>query len=106
MRNPPSSPPSPRRPQLRTNSITIVKPLLESMKEPSRTSKRDAKIARKDKQGLWIDEALNKAMESIDNGYNYNEVCLQYGIPKSSLRNHVNGKTRSRKMELKKNTYK
>ena len=84
---------------MRTNSVAAaVKPPLESIEEPSKSSRKNATIVRKDKRGLWTNEALNKAMEAIDNGYTYNEVCSQYGNPRSSLRDHVNGKTRSRKM--------
>ena len=37
-------------------------------------------------------------MEAIDQGYSYSQVSAEYDIPKSSLRDHVIGKTRSRKM--------
>ena len=46
----------------------------------------------------WIDEALKKAMVAIDDGYKWEEVCEHYGIPRSSLRNHMSGRTRCRKM--------
>ena len=38
------------------------------------------------------------AMEAIDNGHSYSKVCDEYKIPRSSLKDHMNGKTRFKKM--------
>ena len=37
-------------------------------------------------------------MIAIDEGYQWKEVCIYYGIPRISLRDHMSGKTKSRKM--------
>ena len=37
-------------------------------------------------------------MEAIDNGHKYSKVSAHYGIPKSSIRDHMNGRTKTRKM--------
>ena len=39
-------------------------------------------------------------MEAIDKGYPYSEVCGHFNIPRSSLKDHMVGKTKSRKMGL------
>ena len=41
------------------------------------------------------------AIEAIDNGHKYSNICIMYGIPKTSLRDHISGKTKSRKMDPK-----
>ena len=46
----------------------------------------------------WTDQALNEAMVAIDEGYQWEEVCTHYGIPKTSLRDNMSGKTKSRNM--------
>ena len=38
------------------------------------------------------------AIEALDQGHKMSEVCLKYGIPRSSLRDHVEGRTRTRRM--------
>ena len=37
-------------------------------------------------------------MKAIDNGHKYSEVSAHYGIPKSSIRDHIKRRTKSRKM--------
>ena len=37
-------------------------------------------------------------IEAIYNGHKYSEVCATYGIPRSNLRDHIMGKTKSRKI--------
>jgi hypothetical protein len=49
------------------------------------------------KNGKWTDEDLNAAMLAIDDGAPIKTVARLYGIPTTSLRHHVFGKTLSRK---------
>ena len=41
------------------------------------------------------------AIEAIDNGHSYSKMTTEYKIPKSNLRDHINDKIRSRKMNPK-----
>ena len=41
---------------------------------------------------------LKMAMEAIDQRNSYVDVFAEYGIPKSSLRDHISEKTRSKKI--------
>ena len=49
------------------------------------------------KNGNWTDEDLNAAMLAIDDGAPIKTVARLYGIPTTSLRDHVSGKTIGRK---------
>ena len=40
-------------------------------------------------------------MDAIDNRYKYSEVCAYYEILKSNLRDHMNKRTKSMKMDLR-----
>ena len=46
----------------------------------------------------WTNEALKLAIEGINQGYRINEVSKKYGIPRSFLRDHMEGRTRGRRM--------
>ena len=46
----------------------------------------------------WSDESLKLAIEALDQRHKMSEICTKYGIPRSSLRDHIEGKT-SRRME-------
>ena len=46
----------------------------------------------------WINQALREEMVAIDANYKWQEVCIYYGIPKTSLRDHMSGRTTLRKM--------
>ena len=46
----------------------------------------------------WTDEALKEAIQAIDDGYTMEGVSIHYSIPRTSLRDHISGKTISRKM--------
>ena len=37
-------------------------------------------------------------MATIHDGYKWEEVCTYYSIPRTSLKNHMSSKTKSRKM--------
>ena len=53
------------------------------------------------KRCQWSNNALELAMEAIHKGYSYSQASAKYDIPKSSLRDHVIRKTRSKTVELK-----
>jgi hypothetical protein len=50
-------------------------------------------------QGKWTNEALEEAMDAIENGTTSlrKKVSRHYSIPFTSLSDHLYGKTRSRK---------
>ena len=50
------------------------------------------------KRGQWSNEALNLAIERIDQGYTMAEVSRKYKIPRSSLGDHIMERTKGRKM--------
>jgi len=50
---------------------------------------------------MWIDEALELGMDVIENGtFSLQRANKAWNIPMSSISNHLNGKTKSRKMGL------
>ena len=56
------------------------------------------KTQRRKKRENWSNEALELATEGLDQGYKLSQVCAKYGIPRSSLRDHLVGRSRGRKM--------
>ena len=46
----------------------------------------------------WIDDDLVGAITCYDVGYKLGECCKAFNIPKSSLRDHLSGKTKSGKI--------
>ncbi len=53
----------------------------------------------KTKRGMWTNELLKVAMDAIKRGTHYlRRANKSWNIPMSSLANHLNGKTESRKM--------
>ena len=56
------------------------------------------KMARKGIRGQWSDESLKLAIDALDQGYKMAEVSRKYEIPRSSLRDNFEGRTRNRKM--------
>jgi hypothetical protein len=55
------------------------------------------KNVKKGKQGCWSSENLEKAMNAItDRGMKIREAARAYGIPMSSLRDHLYGRTKTR----------
>ena len=52
----------------------------------------------KNTRAKWSDEDLKLAIEALDSGYSMREVCEAFSIPRTSLRDHYNGRLRSRKM--------
>ena len=74
---------------------------LTSLKKPSKTPNGPHKTLVKKTRAHWSNEALKLAIEGVDQGYSMAEVCRKYRIPKSSLRDHIVGRTRGRKMRPK-----
>jgi len=53
------------------------------------------------KRGMWIDETLELGMDAIENGtFSLRRANKAWNIPMGCISNHLNGKTRSRKMGL------
>ena len=50
------------------------------------------------KRGQWSSEALKLTIDALDSVYNMNQVSRNFQIPRSSLRDHYEGKTKSRKL--------
>ena len=46
----------------------------------------------------WSDKDLKQATGALDSGYSMKEVCEAYSIPRTSLRDHYNGRIKCRKM--------
>jgi hypothetical protein len=53
------------------------------------------------KRGAWTTKALEAVLEALDDGHKMAEVSRHYKIPRTSLRDHVNGKTKCRKYGAK-----
>jgi hypothetical protein len=48
---------------------------------------------------MWINEALELIMDAIENGtFSLRRASRAWNIPMSSISNHLNGKTKSRKI--------
>ena len=47
-------------------------------------------------RGNWTNEDLTKAIDYYDLGYKLSDCAKAFNIPKSSLRNHLSGKTTTR----------
>jgi hypothetical protein len=55
----------------------------------------------KTKRGMWIDETLEVTMDVTERGtHSLRRANRSWNIPMSSLVDHLNGKTKSRKMGL------
>ena len=54
------------------------------------------------KKDQWSNNALELAMEAIDQRYSYSQVSIEYGISKSNLKDHMIGKLGQEKWGLRK----
>ena len=54
---------------------------------------------RKDKKVQWSNEALDLVIKAIDNGYKYSVVCIEFGIPRSNLRDYKRKKIKTKKWD-------
>ena len=50
------------------------------------------------RRAKWTNDDLVGAIACFDVGYKLGECCKAFNIPKSSLRDHLRGKTKSRKI--------
>jgi hypothetical protein len=51
------------------------------------------------RKGMWTDEALELTMDVVENGtYSLQRASMAWNILMSSISDHLNGKTRSKKM--------
>ena len=58
----------------------------------------------KRKYGQWSAEDMNKAIKAYNNKkYGFNECCRRFGIPKPTLKRHIEGKIKRPLSSLKKN---
>ena len=49
-------------------------------------------------RGQWTNEALQLAIQGLDDGYNMAEVSKKYKIPRSFIKDHYEGRTIQRKL--------
>ena len=90
------SPPSPRLPPHRGRRIPQTSaPLGPPL--PSQSIGRGQNSHGKKTRARWTNEDLKQAMGALDSGYNMREVCEAYSIPRTSLRDHYNGRVTCRK---------
>ena len=59
------------------------------------------KKIRAKRRAKWSDQDLASAIACYDIGYKLSECSKAFNIPKSSLRDHLSGKTNSRKIGTK-----
>ena len=52
------------------------------------------------RRAQWSNETLKLVVEGIDQGYKMAEVARKYGISRISLRNHVEERTKGKRIEL------
>ena len=52
----------------------------------------------KKKRGLWTNKAVKLAINAVDSGYKMSQVCKQFQISRSSLRNHYEARKKNRKL--------
>ena len=58
---------------------------------------RRVKISEKTR-GQWSNEALKSEIDALDNGYKISQVCKTFQIQRTSLRDHYEGRAKSRKL--------
>ena len=74
------------------------------MKSPQKLERpkgEEKKNLGKERRGQWTNEALQLAIQGLDDGYNMAEVSRKYKIPRSSIRDYYEGRTIQRKLEPK-----
>ena len=75
---------------------------LPPIRGPSSTpqpTRRGQNSCGKRSRSNWTDEDLKLAIDALDARYSIREVCEAIPIPKTTLKDHYNGKVKSRKME-------
>ena len=76
----------------------IPLPQYPSFTKPTKTI-RTKNVGKK--RAKWTDENLVHAIACYNAGYKLGECCKAFNIPKSSLRDHLSGRTTSRKIGAK-----
>ena len=89
-----------RMPQLRERM-----PILHlSFREPSSSSQPKLgleNISERKKKDNWSDKDLRQSINALDCGYKMHEFCEAFNIPRSTFRDHYNGRIKRRKMRPK-----
>ena len=75
--------------------------ILQSPQHLRKPDVKGQKFNGKRRKGQWTDEALEMAIDGLDQGFSMAEVSRKYKIPRSFLRNHYEHRTKGRKMEPK-----
>ena len=83
---------------LRGRKTEPIQSLYESTECEKHKGGRRVKKDLKRKRGHWSIATLKLAMEELDSRQKMRQVCKKYSIPRSSLRDHYVGKTKSRKI--------
>ena len=78
-----------------------VRSLLQHLALSSGSLKKFRKLTNGYKRSQWTDKVLDVIMEAIDNGHPFSEVCAEYNVPRSSLKDHMSSIITSREMESK-----
>ena len=90
-------PPSPiRRTNLRPRMAARV-PLIERAPPPPKPTQGNQKSSGI-KRAQWTDYDLKMAIDALDHDYTIGEVSQAFNIPRTSLRDHYEGKVKGRKM--------
>ena len=71
---------------------------LTSLVQSTKIYEKGKKTQPKKNRANWSNEALELAIEGLDQGYKFSQVCAKYGIPRSPLRDYLVGRSRGRKM--------
>ena len=83
---------------LRNIAAVVGIPPLQLLGKTSKPPTRCPKKKGLSKRAQWTSVALDLVVEAIDMEHSFSLVSAVYGIPKSSLRDRMSGKTKSRKM--------
>ena len=84
---------------LRTTDLTTREPLHRFEEQPAKSiGGRGVKKIPLKPRGQWSNKALIAAIDALDDGYKMQDVSNNFGIPRSTLREHYVGKRKSRKI--------
>ena len=76
--------------------VHVIRPHLSNltkMEKPIPESHGSGKkYPRQLKVGNWSTKSLNLALQAVDESHNISRVVKHYNIPRTALRDHVNGK--------------
>ena len=84
---------------LRSRDLTAREPLQRFEEQPAQSiGGRGVKKMPIKPRGQWSNKALIAAIDALDDGYKIQDVSNNFGIPRSTLREHYVGKRKSRKI--------